>query len=391
MPLFQKGTSDKLTNGAPLPGLADDPYVHNHGVKSSRWGVRQELSEARSTCGAARWQRENVTSTTGAISRLLQRKHGTLNVQTFVGWAPSRAYTAVTREGRSSLHREQLWTGNLASTPAGRQRIEKNNTRDSANATRTSARDQIDPRIRIIRVKSDARTKTAVGAEKRRYRVTRHRRIGRGEEVDDNGNAAPVCAAEGDRDVEVGACRVRQEDTPARCETISLQAVKSKDQESDRGEPVIHWTHGRGGEGTSVLGVEKWGHEAPTSHTIGVQKEKQEGSPVTEVGCPLGGAKSNNYGVPVTERAAAYSLTKRELRHGASRWGNLDIERWPLFGVGGNRIEAEKDWEQVFVKYVATKELRGGQKIEENMKWNAERARWRHNVDSLKNRKGERS
>ncbi|KAH9081515.1 hypothetical protein EDB83DRAFT_2309924 [Lactarius deliciosus] len=330
MPLFQKCTSDKLTNGAPLPGLADDPYVHKHGVKSSRWGVRQELSEAHSTYGAARWQRGNVTSTTGAISRLLRGKHGTLDV------------IADIRRLRA------------ASTPAGRHN-ESKNTSISANATRTTpgiesihaSQSQANCAALGTRVKSDARIKTAVGAgdlagpsfvrykvlpvkvgslvmavilrwnimgrwqgklhdsgktmlrrviEKRRYSVTRHRRVGRGEEVDDNGNAAPVCATERDRDVE--------------------------DRESDRGEPIIHRTHGRG--------QSKWGHGAPvppTSHTIDIQKEKQEGSPVTEVGCPVGGAKSNSHGVPVTERAALYSLTKRELRHGGSRWGNLDIVR----------------------------------------------------------------
>lgn len=59
------------------------------------------------------------------------------------------------------------------------------------------------------------------------------KRVGRGEEVDDNGNAAPACTAQRDRDVEVGAGQVRQEDTPAGCETISAQTVKHKAGTSD--------------------------------------------------------------------------------------------------------------------------------------------------------------
>jgi hypothetical protein len=39
--------------------------------------------------------------------------------------------------------------------------------------------------------------------------VTRHRRVGRGEEVDDNGNAAPIFATKADGDVKVGADQVR--------------------------------------------------------------------------------------------------------------------------------------------------------------------------------------
>jgi len=63
--------------------------------------------------------------------------------------------------------------------------------------------------------------------------VTRHRRIGRGEEVDDKGKAGLVCPTKRDRDVEVGVGQVRQEDTPACCETISPQAVKLKASNSD--------------------------------------------------------------------------------------------------------------------------------------------------------------
>ena len=39
--------------------------------------------------------------------------------------------------------------------------------------------------------------------------VTRHRRVGRGEEVDNNGNAAPIFAAKVDGDVKVGVDQVR--------------------------------------------------------------------------------------------------------------------------------------------------------------------------------------
>ncbi|KAH8990208.1 hypothetical protein EDB86DRAFT_2831291 [Lactarius hatsudake] len=325
MPLFQKGTSDKLTNGTPLPGLADDPYVHKHGVKSSRWGVRQELSEAHSTYGAARWQRENVTSTTGAISRLLRGKHGTLDVIADIC---------------------RLRAGNLASTPAGRHNEKyfgKRHTNKRPGSNRSTHPNHkliallwalvlpvkmgslvIAVIIRLItldimgrwqeKLHDSGKTTLRRVTEKRRYSVTRRRRVGRGEEVDDNGNAAPV----------------RQEDTPARCDTISPRAVKRKVGSSQIGVSIAHMD----------VDESKWGHGAPvppTSHTIDIQKEKQEGSPVTEVGCPVGGAKSNSHGVPICHYES----------------------------------------------------VQGGQKIRENMKWNAERARWRHNVDSLKNKKGE--
>ncbi|KAI9444669.1 hypothetical protein H4582DRAFT_2052940 [Lactarius indigo] len=210
------------------------------------------------------------------------------------------------------------------------------------------------------------------------------RRVGRGEEVDDNGNAAPVCETERDRDVEVGAGQVRQEDTPARYETISRQAAKRKGGkiESQIGvgqSPIAH------------MGVREWVATHDRRPKGEARRFSGDGSRA-----PSGRHQVKQlWGASVCDKnkqrsAQLCSLTKRELRNGSSRWGNLDIERErrsePLFGV---KIEAEKDCEQVFVKYTATKVFRGGQKIEENMKWNAERARWRHNVDSLKNRKGE--
>ncbi|KAH9178574.1 hypothetical protein EDB89DRAFT_1901418 [Lactarius sanguifluus] len=227
-------------------------------------------------------------------------------------------------------------TGNLASTPAGRHNESK------IQVFRQTPHEQA-PGIESIHASQSQANRAALGTRARlfpsgsvyfqeskathaqRPHVTRHRRVGRGEEVDDNGNAAPVCATERDRDVEVGAGQVRQEDTPARCETISPQAVKRK---------------------VASKKESKWGHGAPvppTSHTIDIQKEKQEGSPVTEVGCPVGGAKSNSHGVPVcaknkTERAAVYGLTKQELRHGGSRWGNLDIERETVSGFKVDRV-----------------------------------------------------
>ncbi|KAH8992455.1 hypothetical protein EDB92DRAFT_1815959 [Lactarius akahatsu] len=320
MPVFQKGTSDKLTNGAPLPGLADDPYVHKHGVKSNRWGVRQELSEAHSTYGAARWQRENVTSTTGAISRLLRGKHGTLDV--------IAKYLSAARR-----------TGNLVSTPAVRHNESKIQVFrqtpheqapgiESIHASQSQAN-----RAALGTFKSDARTKTAVGAEKRRYSETRHRRVGRGEEVDYNGSAAPVCATERDRDVEVGAGQVRQED-PAHCETISPQAVKRKVGSRVRSgwtnHPLHTWTwrftlanfemkrvkNNRNG-GMELLCLS---HKPHDRHPKGeARRFSGDGSRVPSGRCQV----KQPWGASVCDKN---NLTKRELRHGGSRWGNLDIE-----------------------------------------------------------------
>ncbi|KAH9031863.1 hypothetical protein EDB84DRAFT_1438786 [Lactarius hengduanensis] len=294
--LYQKRSLDRMvqTLSASASAYANDPYVHKHGVKSSRWGVRQELSEAHSTYGAARWQRENVTTTTGAISRLLRGKRGTLDVI-------------------ADIRRLRAGQGILPVPP----RVDTTNRKHKYfgkrhTSKRPGSNRSTHPNHKLIALL---------------WALLRSAQLKR------------------DRDVEVGAGQVRQEDTPARCETISSQAVKRK---------------------VASKKESKWGHGAPTSHTIDIQKEKQEGSPVTEVGCPVGGAKSNSHGVPLGMKRATV---------------------WR----GGNRIEAEEGWEQVFVKYATTKVFRGGQKIEENMKWNAERARWRHNVDSLKNKKGERT
>ncbi|KAH9044328.1 hypothetical protein EDB85DRAFT_2190461 [Lactarius pseudohatsudake] len=224
MPLFQKGTSDKLTNGAPLPGLADDPYVHQHGVKSSRWGVRQELSEAHSTYGAARWQRENVTSTIGAISRLLRGKHGTLDVIADIRRLRARNLASTVPPRVDTTNRKYKYFGKCHTNkrPGSNRSTHPNHKliallwaleSKATHAQRPRSEQRWQEKLH-----DSGKIMLRRVIEKRRYSVTRHRRVGRGEEVDDNGNAAPVCATERDRDVEVGAGQVRQEDTPARCE-----------------------------------------------------------------------------------------------------------------------------------------------------------------------------